>query len=336
MAVPQIRRFSSSVKALSFITSGGGAAHYSGTGFPKSGTAGATVRDGFGAPPGSTYVDITNDVLFVNEGTAVSPYWTPVSMDQRGITGLATDFSNCTGRLGTATTTSSADASLPQLRYAGNLIDQSDANTAMTISYPLANPLLTLGTENQDGGFSYLSIGSTTAEWKPNVVGMMVVEATFTGITDILTRSIFCGFTASKDVALLEPVTGATTTLTFSATGTEGDNVHGLVMDSQLTSASTWFLATNAANAAATQTTASAALTVAATMPAAATYVRTRVEIDTDGAIRAFVDKVLVKTLAAASATVGTALAPIFGQGNTTTTASLQLGVRRFAAWAVR
>ena len=306
-----------------------------GTAFPKSGTAGTGFGDAY---PGSIYVDTTKDTLFVNEGTLASPYWTPVSIGQFGITGVMTDFGNCTGRLGTATTTSSLDASLPSLKYGGNLIDQNDANTAMTVSYPLNGPLLTLGTENQDGGFSYLSHGALgdVPLWKPNVNGTMVIDVNFTGITDILTRSIFCGFSASTDAALAEPVTGATTTLTFCATGTQGDNVHGLVMDSQLTAASTLFLATNAADAAATQTTTSAALTVAATIAAAATYNRLRVEIDPDGAIRAFKDKVLVKTLAAASATVGTALSPIFGQGNTTTTASLQLGVRHFHAWAAR
>jgi hypothetical protein len=131
-------------------------------------------------------------------------------------------------------------------------------------------------------------------------------------------------------------VTGSTTTLTFSAVGTAGDNCHGLFMDSRLTAASTVFLATNAANAAATQTTASAALTVAGTMPAAATYTRWRVEIDAAGAVRAFINKVEVKKLASASATVGTVLCPIFSQENTTTTASLQMGVRRFGCWAKR
>mgnify|MGYP001584843964 CR=1 FL=1 len=310
---------------------------FTGNGFPKSGTAGTSIdRNGVGAPKGSIYVDEDSGVEFINEGTQASPYWTPVSMDQRGIVGLDTDFGNCTGRLGTATTTSSLDASYPLLKYHGNLIDQNDANTAQTISYPAGGPLLTMGTENQDAGATVLGTGATTALWSPTANGTMVIDVNFTGITDILTRSIFVGFSASQDVALLEPVTGATTTLTFCATGTQGDNVHGLVMDSQLTAASTLFLATNAADAAATQTTTSAALTVAATVPAAATYIRLRVEIDADGGIRAFADKVLVKTLAAASATVATALSPVFCHGNTTTTASLSLGVRRFGAWAKR
>ena len=324
------------VRSGGFQTTGG-ARFCSGNGNPKSGTAGSTI-DGLndGAPKGSIYINDDTGAAFFNEGTGASQYWTPVSIDQHGLTGVMTDFGNCTGRLGTATTTSSLDASLPSLKYFGKFIDENDANTAMTVSYPLDGPLLTLGTENQDGGFSALSIGATTALWKPNVQGTMVIDVNFTGITDILTRSIFCGFSGTAAAAMTEPVTGSTTTLTFSATGTEGDNVHGLVMDSQLTSASTFFLATNAADAAATQTTTSAALTVAGTMPAAATYVRLRVEIDTTGAIRAFVNKVLVKTLAAASATVGTALMPVFGQGNTTTTASLQLGVRHFHAWGTR
>jgi hypothetical protein len=306
-----------------------------GTTSPKSGTSGTGVDNAY---PGSLYINVTNDVVYINEGTLVSPYWTPVSIDQRGLTGVMTDFDGAVGRLASASTTSSLDANVNgSLKYFGNLIDDTTGeNTAQTVSYPLNGPLLTMGTENQDAAFTALGIGSTTALWKPNVNGTLVIDVNFTAITDILTRSIFCGFSASQDAALLEPVTGVTTTLTFCATGTQGDNVHGLFMDSQLTDADDWLLATNAADAAATQTAASAALTVADQMPAAATYVRTRVEIDTDGAIRAFVDKVLVKTLAAASATVGTALSPVFGQGNTTTTAALSLGVRHFHTWANR
>ncbi len=157
----------------------------------------------------------------------------------------------------------------------------------------------------------------------------------FTGVTDILTRSFFLGFTGETAAAMKPPVAGATTTLTFQGTGTEGDNVHGLFMDSRLTAASDLFLVTVKANAVATMTAASAALTVAGTVPAAATYVRLRVEISAAGTLTAFVNKVQVKTVASAVST-SVALSPAFGQANTTTTASLQCGVRSFGAWAKR
>lgn len=303
-----------------------------GAGFPSSGTSGS----GLGAPVGSIYIDVTNMVEFVNEGTAVSPYWTPLSMAQRGIVGISTDFSGGVGRLGTATTASSQDANLPGLRYFGTGIEENDAtNTIQAITYPVGGPLLTMITENQADKLMALGYGHTTALWTPATNGVLTIDVNFTGITDIITRSIFCGFTGESAEAMKPPVAGSTTTLTFEATGTEGDNVHGLFMDSRLTAASTLFLATNSANAAATQTTASAALTVAGSIAAAATYQRLRVEISAAGKLTAFVNKVQVKTVADAVST-SVALSPAFAQANTTTTAALSLGVRRFGCWAKR
>jgi hypothetical protein len=324
------------IRAKAFETAAGPQV-VSGNGFPSSGTTGTTVYNGVGATPGSIYMDEDSAVVFVNSGTAASPYWTPVSMEQRGIVGVITDFSKNTGRLGTATTAFSYDSGV---RYFGQGVEVNDADTAVTISYPLSGPLATVGTTNEASHVTALGYGGTAGLWSPTDNGVMVIEATFTGITDILTRAFFLGFSGDANGAManeIDPVvTGSTTTLTFSAVGTAGDNCHGLFMDSRLTAASTVFLATNAANAAATQTTASAALTVAGTMPAAATYTRWRVEIDAAGAVRAFINKVEVKKLASASATVGTVLCPIFSQENTTTTASLQMGVRRFGCWAKR
>lgn len=307
-----------------------------GTGFPISGTSGTGVNGLDGPAKGSIYHDNTGGVMFVNEGTAASPYWTPIAMDQRGIAGINTDFTGGVGRLGTATTAESYDAGIPGLRYFGTGVEENDAtNTVQAITYPLGGPLLTMITENQANKLTALGYGFTTALWKPATNGTMVIDVNFTGITDILTRSIFCGFTGESASAMKPPVAGNATTLTFEATGTEGDNVHGLFMDSRLTAASTLFLATNKADAAATQTAAAAALTVAGVVPAAATYVRLRVEITAAGVLIAFVNKVQVKRVADAVATT-VALSPAFGQANTTTTATLSLGVRNFGCWAAR
>ncbi len=323
------------IRAKGFQTAAG-PQFVAGNGFPTSGTTGTTVYNGVGATPGSIYVDEDTGVEFTNEGTSVSPYWTPVSMVQANIVGIRTDFAGGVGRLGTATTASSQDANLPGLRYFGTGIEENDAtNTIQAITYPVGGPLLTMITENQANKLMALGYGHTTALWTPESNGVMVIDANFTGITDILTRSIFLGFTGETAEAMKPPVAGSTTTLTFEATGTEGENVHGLFMDSRLTAASTLFLATVKANAAATQTTASAALTVAGTIPAAGTYVRLRCEIDAAGNLRAFVNKVEVKKVDTAVATT-VALSPAFAQANTTTTAALSLGVRRFGCWAKR
>lgn len=315
-----------------------GIAVHSGSGFPFSGTAGTTVKNGKGAPTGSIYIDKVSGVQFYNEGTAASPYWSPVDMNQRGIVGINSDFHNFTTQDGTSTASNIIDVGTG-LKTFGQGLEVNDADTAMTVSYPIGGPLLTFGTTNEANHSSSLGLPGTAGLWKPATNGTMVVDINFTGITDIVTRSFILAFqgdaNGAQEEALDPIITGLTTTLTFSAVGTAGDNLAGLVMDSRLTAASTIFGFNNKANAAATQTTASAALTVAATMPAAATYSRWRLEVDTSGNMYYFVDKVLVKTVSVAL-TPTVAHKPVFQMTNTTTTASLQCGIRTFGAWAAR
>lgn len=305
------------------------------SGFPTSGTSGTGA--GTTAASGALVRDTGSGVVFVNEGTLASPYWTPISFNQRGLVGLLTDWNGASGRAGSATTDNSIDTN--GVKYFGQGIEVNDADTAMTVSYPIGGPLLTFGTTNETNHSSSLGLGGTAGLWKPGTNGVMVADITFTGITDILTRAFILAFqgddVGAQEEALDPIVTGSTTTLTFSAVGNAGDNLAGLIMDSRLTAASTIFAFSNKANAAATQTTASAALTVAATMPAAATYTRWRVEIDTAGDMRVFVDKVLCKTVTGALTTT-VAHKPVFQMVNTTTTASLQCGIRRFGTWAKR
>lgn len=325
------------------VTAGGfqvrnGVRFSSGTGFPISGTAGTGLdRDGQGMPTGSIYLDETSGVEFVNEGSQTSPYWTPVSFNQRGLVGVNTDWNGASGRAGSATTDNSIDSN--GVKYFGQGIEVNDADTAMTVSYPIGGPLLTFGTTNETNHSSSLGLGGTAGLWKPGTNGTMVVDINFTGITDILTRAFILGFqgdaNGAQEEALDPIITGSTTTLTFSAVGSAGDNLAGLVMDSRLTAASTIFAFNNKADAAATQTTAAAALTTAATVAAAATYNRWRVEITSAGVMHCFVNKVLVKTVSAALTTT-VAHKPVFQMVNTTTTASLQCGIRRFGAWAAR
>jgi hypothetical protein len=315
-----------------------GARIISGTGFPISGTAGTGVGINGGPAVGSLYIDKTSGVHFQNDGTALSPYWYPVSMDQRGIVGVNTDFGRWTTQDGTSTASNVFDPGTG-LKSFGQGLEVNDADTAMTRSYPIGGPLLTFGTTNEADHSSSLGLPGTAGLWKPATNGVMAVECYFTGITDIVTRAFILGFqgdaNGAQEEALDPIVTGATVTLTFSAVGSAGDNIAALVMDSRLTAASTIFAVNNKADAAATQTTTAAALTVAATMPAAATYSRWRVEVGTNGTAYYFVDKVLVKTVASALTTT-TAVKPVFQMVNTTTTASLQCGIRRFGCWAAR
>src|SRR3990167_9661404 len=68
----------------------GGGQVASGSTAPLSGTSGTPL----GMPRGSVYVytGTTGPVVYTNEGTATSPYWTPVHYDQPGLRGWHTDF----------------------------------------------------------------------------------------------------------------------------------------------------------------------------------------------------------------------------------------------------
>ncbi|MCH8236447.1 MAG: hypothetical protein IIC29_10035, partial [Chloroflexi bacterium] len=58
---------------------------------PRSGTTGGTGRDD--VEPGDILADKANGgVIYVNEGTKASPYWTPVGYDQAPLFGVWSDF----------------------------------------------------------------------------------------------------------------------------------------------------------------------------------------------------------------------------------------------------
>lgn len=303
-----------------------------GHGGPTSGLTGTGVSDGNAPAKGSLYVDHTNGAVYVNESSSASQvYWSPIRVPQPGVVGVQTDFSRSAGLAGTSTAATYNDDGV---RYFGQGIETNDADTDIVVSYPVLGPLLTVNVTNETNHIEALGFGGATALWNPGTYGPLVIDVNFTSITDILARSFFVGFNGEVADAMNPCVTSDTITHTFEAAGTTGDNVHGLVMDSRLTDADVLSLVTNKANAAATQTVADSALTVASNMPAAATYVRLRVEIDAAGNLRAFVNKAEVKkVLLAVSTTVK--LSPAF-YISTTENVTKSMAVRNFAAYAVR
>jgi hypothetical protein len=161
----------------------------------------------------------------------------------------------------------------------------------------------------------------------------MVIEATLRMDTALTVRRFFIGFLGGVSDALLDaldpPATGLTTTITLVQ-----DDLGGLFMDAGLTAATAFFAISNNADAAATQTTASAAVSPATVMPAAATHIRLRVEIGPTGTMYCFADRVLIATIASA-VDITEEFAPVLLIGSTSA-AVKAMGVRRFAAWAKR
>ncbi len=281
---------------------------YYGTTFPKSGTAGSTVKNGTGAYPGSFYCDTTNDVWFVNEGTAVSPYWTPVSFSQNGLLGYHTDFTSGAGPEQTgvvtlgyaiANTTAGGQVLTNGFRVNGQGIEQTDsgltiANTATDGGGPVASLIAT----DEDAHLTQLSVGNgTTATWQPDQHGTMVIDCKLTNSSARTLRNIFVGWHGDGTGALDPIMTYATTVIT-----SVGTDIAGLAYSAELTDADSIFNVNFDAAGGATLTT--TAVDTGVDMAAAGTYQRFRVEVDSTGVVRTFIDKALVGTSAAAAADV--------------------------------
>lgn len=323
-----------------------GIAIESGTGFPKSGTSGTTVREGFGAPPGSIYVDETNDVVFVNEGTATSPYWTPVSFTQRGLFGWYTDFTTGTSvespltegtpntfvqALGKTIADTAATKTLSNgIRVHGQGIEQTDSG--LTVAMTDQGAVGSLIATNEDAHTAVISVGNgTTPVFQPDQNGTIVVDANV-AISSLTASAAFLGLCGSAADALDPIMTYSGTTISFAAT--IGDDVAGLAYSSELTDNDRWFAPHDKANANASIATTATGVDTGIDL-VAGTYQRLRVECDADGVVRVFIDKVLISTFAAATLDVDEEVHPIF-YVESSTTATKTATLKHFAAWGKR
>lgn len=315
----------------------GGASFESGAGFPKSGTSGTTVRDGLGTPPGGLYIDTTNDVVFINEGTAASPYWTPISFSQRGLFGWHTDFTDGAGPEQTAVVTlgkALADTAATQtltngIRVHGQGIEQTDSGLVVTMSDQGAVGELTA--TNEDAHIAVISVGNgTTPVYQPDQNGTMVIDANL-AISSLTASAAFLGFCGSAASALDPIMTYSGTTISFAAT--IGDDVAGLAYSSELTDNDAWFAPHDKGNAnASIATTATGVDTGVAVV--AGTYQRLRVECDADGTVRVFIAKNLISTFSACLDTDEEVHPMVYIESSTTGTKAMTL--KHFSTWGKR
>ncbi len=329
MAEVPIRRFTSKIKAHSFITSDGRFDSNNflvGTGSPKSGTSGTFAGD---APIGSIYVDSASDVAFVNEGTSAAPYWTPVSFHQRGLLSWYTDFRDGLGVAVTDTATSTTLAG-SGIRIHGKGIDSDLGGLVVDFAATDGKGAVgVLSTDDIDTAVSVISVGTGTVPvFQPDQNGTIVVDASFTNVTNLTAKAGFLGF-SGLGTALLPPLmTYATTVITNVAV-----DIAGLTWSSELTDNDEWFKANFDVGAGGTLTTTNVDTGVA--VAAAGTYQRLRVEIDADGVVRYFIDKTLVGTTAAAAADVDEEFnLQLYIESSTTSAASIE--VRHFATWGMK
>lgn len=290
-------------------------------GAPSSGTSGTYAGV---AAAGALLHDTNKGVLFINEGTSLSPYWTPTTFDQRPLWGVRTDNR---AQLGKAVADTAAEAILADsgLRVFGQGIAETDSGyVAQTAGEGGIVGRLT----TTDEVAHLAAIGTEAGVMQPDQHQLLVVEAELTNVSAITARALFLGFLGTAADALDPAVTGATTVATLVQ-----DDLAGVWFDTGLTDTTGLYAVHNKSDEAATQNLALDGDT-GTDIAAAGTYQRLRVEITAAGAMTVFVDKVQVYSRAACL-DADEEVSPVLYVGSNAT-ATKSIDVRYFATWAYR
>lgn len=299
-----------------------GVYHTVGAGSPTSGSAG-TGKGITGK--WSSYTDTTNGIVYVNEGTAAAPYWTPNSFDHPNLVGFHEDFRGGSVKAIADTTASSNGGA--GIRVFGQGIAETDSGCIQGTTVE-GSQVGQLTTTNEAAHVASIGIGSSTAAWQPDTHGTLVID-TLMSPAAITTMSFFVGFLGTAADALDPPVTGSSTTLTLVQ-----DDLCGMVMDAGLTDADGVFAPYNKSNAAATIATSATAVDLSTTV-VAGTYQRFRVEIASDGDAKFFVDKTQVGSEISIALDVDEEVTPVL-LVRSTTTATKTLNIKHVSAWSNR
>jgi hypothetical protein len=290
-------------------------------GAPSSGTSGTLVND---AEAGAQLWDTTNGVLFVNEGTRTSPYWTPVSFDQRALWGAWTDFRD---QVSVAVAATTDEVILPSgVRVFGQGIAETDSGLVVQAAGEGGN-VGRMTTTDEDA--HTIAIGLEAGVMQPDQHQLLVVDAEVAHVSAITLRAMFCGFIGTAADALDPPVTGSTVTATLVQ-----DDLAGLFFDVGFTDTDRYYAVHNKADAAASQTVNTGSRDTGVDVAAAGTFQRLRVEISASGAMTAFINKAQVFNLAAAL-DADEECSPVLCL-ESTSAAVKSMDVRRFATWAYR
>ena len=297
---------------------------------PVSGLLGRPLRP----EPGSLYLYTggANPVLFWNEGTRLSPYWTPVGFDQVGLLGVYEDFRGPDPK-GIADVTAALNAA-SGMRVFGQGVVEVDSGVLKGTDVA-GSHVGEMRTTDEDEHVVALGLGSAVAMLVPEDHGTLVIDITWAQLTDILTRRLFVGFAGEAADALDPLISIATTVITFVAAGTEGDDMAGICMDANAGDPDALYLAHVKANAAATIATTATGVDLSTNLAVAATYQRFRLEVTQAGVITAFIDKVQVSRITAAL-TPATALLPVAALMVESGTTILKATVKQYMAWGLR
>lgn len=289
---------------------------------PSSGTSGT----GAGVvETGDLLMDTSYGVLYHNEGTRASPYWTPVGYDQARLFGVYTDFRD---QVGEALTDTDAEFIVPGsgLRIFGEGIEVNDSGLAVQTAAEGGN-VGRMTTTDEDG--HTIAIGMEAGVMQPDQHQILVVEAELAHVSAITLRAQGIGFFGAAADAFVPPVTGATVTTTLVQ-----DDCAGVFFDVGFTDADRLYAFHNKSDAAANQDATAAGRDTGVNIEAAGTYQRLRVEINAGGDMLVFKNKVQVASIADAL-DADEECTPVLWL-ESTSTAVKSMDVRRFATWAYR
>lgn len=279
---------------------------------------------------GSTYRDITNGVLYINEGTRLNPYWTPMGFHQAGLLGCFTDFRDGVGKAISDTAASVNLANGSGIRVHGDDVTQTDSG--LTIAQgengPVAS-LITTATTAKIAALSGLNTNASAWPFQPDAHGPLVIDALATMSAAITSRRLFVGFLGTAADALAVAFTGSTLTITMVQ-----DDCAGMIMDTGLTATARLFAPHNKSDEAASILTSATGVDTGVDLATAGTYQRFRVEISRAGVMTCFVDKIQV-TQIAASVDVDEELSAVIYVGSLAS-ATKTLLLKKLAFWGSR
>jgi hypothetical protein len=279
--------------------------------------------------------DKTTKSFFVNEGTAASPYWSPIAIGAN-MTGVIDNMTSV-GLDSAIADTTAAKYTGAGTRVFGQGIEQADSGLIPGTAVE-GDTVAQLVATNEASHVA--ALGSPAGIFQPDTHGTCVVDIEWAQNTAITLRTAFVGFIGTAADALDPAVTSATTTATF-----QQDDLVGVLFDVGLTDGDRWFTVSEKGNAAGTQDL-SATGDTSVDVPAAATYQRVRVEVRADGTAYVWFDKTLFGTVIAGASGAGAHASAIsfdvdeefspVAYLESTSAATKTADVKRFSYWGTR
>jgi len=191
----------------------------------------------------------------------------------------------------------------------GDLAENDTGVVALAVS----NGAVRISNNNENGKGVALT---TDLVFSPSLMGTLTLEARVQ-MQALTTRSLFIGFTDAIANDVAEPVTSTTITHTLAAS-----DLCGFVLDSQLTAAAVWHACYNGGTT--TGQTVSTSTTTGVTAVAGEWDVL-RIEIDTNGTARYYINGNLESTVVEAVSTTVLQGSLVGAFGTTTTAADMDV-----------